>query len=215
MARRPVSKQEETKKVAIPRCKYAGDPNDEYCKDCSGITMRIEDNGPEIPCDECGGYEPSDDETAETPEATFDETITEELPINAPEEEEIPFKPQKPVEPQPTKKSATNSQPATASGKITNTPPATNEKAVNSNETNVGNNNYQSVAVTTEIKAESGVSLELKDKNGVTRWYKFSYSETRTVPANADIEAEKNKLWNDVNATVDDQVNITIDFLNS
>lgn len=208
MARRPVLKQEETKKVAIPRCKYAGDPNDEYCKDCSGITMKIEDNGPEIPCDECGGYEPSDDET-----------MTEELPINAPEEEnveeEIPFKPQKPVEPQPTKKSAANSQPATTSSEVTNTPPATNEKAVNSNETNVGNNNYQSIAVTTEIKAESGVSLELKDKNGVTRWYKFSYSETRTVPANADIEAEKNKLWDDVNATVDDQVNITIDFLNS
>lgn len=55
-------------------------------------------------------------------------------------------------------------------------------------------------AVTTVIKAESGLSAEV---NG--RWFKFSYSEERTVPPGADIAAAKKALWDAVNAEVDAQ----------
>lgn len=45
------------------KCKYAGDVNDECCKDCNGLTI-IETNAKgedvEIPCTECGGYEPEE-----------------------------------------------------------------------------------------------------------------------------------------------------------
>lgn len=36
-------------------CKYAGDPTDEYCKNCDGITMEVDDK--KIPCTDCAGYE--------------------------------------------------------------------------------------------------------------------------------------------------------------
>lgn len=55
--------------------------------------------------------------------------------------------------------------------------------------------------ITSVIRAESGVSCEL---NGT--WYKFMYSEERIVPEGCDIEAEKQALWDSVNAEVDAQV---------
>lgn len=57
-----------------------------------------------------------------------------------------------------------------------------------------------SVAVTTVIRAESGLSAEINGK-----WFKFSYAEERTVPEGADIAAEKKALWDAVNAQVDAQ----------
>jgi hypothetical protein len=38
------------------KCQYAGDPNDEYCKSCNGLTMLV--NGVEYPCTECTAYTP-------------------------------------------------------------------------------------------------------------------------------------------------------------
>ena len=55
--------------------------------------------------------------------------------------------------------------------------------------------------VTTVIRAESGVSREI---NGT--WYKFLFSEERVLPEGCDIEAEKQALWDSVNAEVDAQV---------
>lgn len=74
---------------------------------------------------------------------------------------------------------------------------------------------FQTQGVTTSIKAESGLSVELKDRNGATRWYKFTYSEERAVPAECDLEKEKQALWNDVNRTVDQQLEDTMIYLES
>ena len=74
---------------------------------------------------------------------------------------------------------------------------------------------FQTQGVTTSIKAESGLSVELKDRNGATRWYKFTYAEERAVPAGCDIEKEKHALWNDVNRTVDQQLEDTMIYLES
>lgn len=41
-------------------CKYAGDPEDEYCKNCNGGMMDVE--GKSISCEECAGYEPGEEE---------------------------------------------------------------------------------------------------------------------------------------------------------
>ena len=42
-------------------CKYAGDPADEYCKNCDGITMEVDNK--KIDCTECAGYEAGEEET--------------------------------------------------------------------------------------------------------------------------------------------------------
>ena len=55
--------------------------------------------------------------------------------------------------------------------------------------------------LTSVIRAESGVSCEV---NG--RWFKFMFSEERILPEGCDVEAEKQALWDSVNAEVDAQV---------
>lgn len=39
------------------KCKFAGDPSDEYCANCSGVTV-LDDEGGELVATECAGYEP-------------------------------------------------------------------------------------------------------------------------------------------------------------
>lgn len=60
---------------------------------------------------------------------------------------------------------------------------------------------YVSQGITTSIKAESGVSIETK-----RGWYRFSFTEERIIPESADMEKEKEALWNSVNSEVDRQI---------
>ena len=84
----------------MKKCKWAGDPADEYCKSCDGVCMMVE--GLEKSCTECNGYEPGDADVES-------EEITEE-PMNPPVEE-TPVK--------PTQKADTKAK----STKTTNTTP--------------------------------------------------------------------------------------------
>ena len=62
-------------------------------------------------------------------------------------------------------------------------------------------------AVSTKlISATSKVSTEL---DGV--WYSFSFSESRMVEDDSDIETARQDLWNVVHTEVDNQVQYTID----
>ena len=61
-------------------------------------------------------------------------------------------------------------------------------------------NTYTSQGITTSIKAESGLSIETKKG-----WYRFTFTEERIIPETADIEKEKEALWNSVNNEVDRQ----------
>lgn len=129
----------------IPKCSYAGDPEDEYCSQCNGVTMIID--GKEFSCKECQSYvEP--------------EPIVEDKP---------------------------------------NLPCEGGETALH-NTNSVDEGSYTSQGITTSIKAESGLSTETKKG-----WYKFMYSEERIIPETADIEKERECLWNDVNREVDRQ----------
>ena len=40
----------------IIKCKFAGDPEDEFCSQCDGLHP-VDDNGNPQPATECGGYE--------------------------------------------------------------------------------------------------------------------------------------------------------------
>lgn len=138
--------------LEIIRCKYAGDPEDEFCCNCDGLHP-IDDNGNAQIATECGGYEP--EEQVQTPN--------------------------------------TNEQHDSATE---NTP----------NSCESANCNKECVqGITSVIRAESGVSREV---NGT--WYKFMFSEERILPAGCDIEAEKQALWDSVNAEVDAQLDAII-----
>ena len=135
-------------KEQIIKCKYAGDPEDEFCSKCDGL-YPVGDDGKAVEASLCGGYEP-DEQKQEQP---MPETPTQQREIGVESGESI----------------------------------APNKECVK--------------GITSVIRAESGVSREI---NGV--WYKFMFSEERIVPEGCDIEAEKQALWDAVNAEVDAQV---------
>ena len=60
------------------KCKYAGDATDEYCKDCNGIHMIVDDK--ELSCEECAGYEAGE----EVIECSSNETDNIEECMNPP-----------------------------------------------------------------------------------------------------------------------------------
>lgn len=70
----------------IPRCKYAGDPGDEYCVNCNGVTMVIDSET--YSCKECQAYTPAE-EVVETPtesdEIKRDDTFVEEATVYTPQ----------------------------------------------------------------------------------------------------------------------------------
>lgn len=132
----------------IIKCKFAGDPEDEFCSQCDGINP-VDDNGNPQPAVECGGYEP--------------EEQVQEQP--APE---------------------TPASPCESCGDSCDTD-APNKECVK--------------GITSVIRAESGLTREI---NGT--YFKFMFSEERILPEGCDIEAEKQALWDSVNAEVDAQL---------
>lgn len=67
--------------------------------------------------------------------------------------------------------------------------------------------NYESKAITTQIRATSRVSAKIGDD-----FYTLEFSEERTIPdvEGVDLDEERNRLWDDVNYSVDTQLKATI-----
>ena len=67
--------------------------------------------------------------------------------------------------------------------------------------------NYISKANTTQIRATSRVSAKIGDD-----FYTLEFTEERTIPdvAGVDLEKERELLWDDVNYSVDTQLQDTI-----
>lgn len=63
--------------------------------------------------------------------------------------------------------------------------------------------NYESKAITTQIKATSRASVKVRDN-----YYTVEYSEERTIPdvEGVNLEEEKRILWDCVNGEVDAQI---------
>ena len=66
---------------------------------------------------------------------------------------------------------------------------------------------YESKAITTKISATSRVSAKIYDD-----FYTLEFTEERTIPdvEGVDLDKERKKLWDDVNYTVDTEMNATI-----
>ena len=67
--------------------------------------------------------------------------------------------------------------------------------------------NYESKAITTQIRATSRVSAKIGDD-----FYTLEFSEERTIPdvEGVDLDEERNRLWDDVNYSVDIQLKDTV-----
>lgn len=67
--------------------------------------------------------------------------------------------------------------------------------------------NYKSKAITTQIKATSRVSTKIGDD-----FYTLEFTEERTIPdvEGVDLEKERKRLWDDVNYSVDVQMEDTV-----
>lgn len=67
---------------------------------------------------------------------------------------------------------------------------------------------YVSKAITTTIKANSKCTVKLKDN-----YYSIEFTEERSIPEveGVNLEAERQLLFDDVNAVVDEQINQILD----
>ena len=67
---------------------------------------------------------------------------------------------------------------------------------------------YESVAIPTKISATSRVAVKIRDN-----FYTIEYSEERTIPEEIEtnMELERQYLFDDVNAVVDQQIKDILD----
>lgn len=189
-------------------CKYAGDPEDEYCKNCNGCTMEVE--GKSISCTECAGYEEGDtDVDAETG------VVTDEEPMNPPVEEA--------VEEEPVAKPVQKADTAAKKTKATNT---TSKKEKAEESKNTQPNDGGKVTIETPIKVSeekhkeeeseytpTGIQvISLRYTSGATvkkgdNYFKFIAEEEWDVSqAKQDIQEIREQLWAKLNAEVDAQI---------
>lgn len=180
-------------------CKYAGDPTDEYCKNCDGITMEVDGNS--ISCTECAGYE-----------AGKDEADTNEEIMNAPAEEtedssaeETTNNVEKSVEKtSKTKKSNNN----TANNK--------NVKSASKNKETINKKEDKAVKVKEEKKAVETTNdikvVSMRYTSGATvkkgdNYFKFIAEEEWDVSqTEQNIDDIREQLWAKLNAEVDAQI---------
>lgn len=178
------------------KCKYAGDPNDACCAECNGVDfVDLDENNKEITvsCEECGGYEPGEESVGAVDAPA---NVVEE-PNEAPVDADVP----KEVLDMPWKTNPTeSSEPVldtTHETETYDTDTSVQNEAETETKCSCGdkcNCHVENI----EISAGTGISIEL---NGV--WYKFDYSEKRTVNPNKDINTQRKDLWDTVFNEVD------------
>lgn len=180
-------------------CKYAGDPTDEYCKNCDGITMEVDDK--KIPCTECAGYEAGEDE-ADTNEEVMNPPIEETEDVSV---EETTNNVEKSVEEaSKTEKSNNN----TANNK--------NVKSTLKNKETINKKEDKAVKVKEEKKAVETTNdikvVSMRYTSGATvkkgdNYFKFIAEEEWDVSqTEQNIDDVREQLWAKLNCEVDKQI---------
>lgn len=180
-------------------CKYAGDPTDEYCKNCDGVTMEVDGNS--IPCTECAGYE-----------AGKDEADTNEEIMNAPAEE---------TEDSSAEKTTNNEEKSVKETSKTkksnnNTANSKNVKSVSKNKETINKKEDKAVKVKEEKKAvetTNGIKVvSMRYTSGATvkkgdNYFKFIAEEEWDVSqTEQNIDDIREQLWAKLNCEVDKQI---------
>ena len=175
------------------KCKWAGDPNDEYCKNCDGVTMEVDGNS--ISCSECAGYEAGTEEVDSTPDKAEESLTTEEEKNEAPENNE------KPIE-NPSKIDKPNN----------NTPKE--EKPLKSKNNKATKVKEEKKAVEKTTKDENGQVkvVSMRYTSGATikkgdNYFKFVAEEEWDVSQVANMNDDiREMLWAKLNSEVDKQI---------
>lgn len=180
-------------------CKYAGDPTDEYCKNCDGVTMGVDGNS--IPCTECAGYEAGKEET-DTNEEIMNPPVKETEDASV---EETTNNVEKSVEKtSKTEKSNNN----TANNK--------NVKSTSKNKETINKKEDKAVRVKEEKKAVEITNdikvVSMRYTSGATvkkgdNYFKFIAEEEWDVSqTEQNIDDIREQLWAKLNAEVDAQI---------
>lgn len=184
-------------------CKYAGDPTDEYCKNCDGITMEVDDK--KIACTECAGYEAGEDE-ADTNEEVMNPPIEETEDASV---EETTNNEEKSVEKTSKTKKSNN-----------NTANSKNVKSTSKNKETINKKEDKAVKVKEEKKAEEQAEISvdgikivsMRYTSGATikkgdNYFKFvAEEEWDTSNVIIDIQDVREQLWAKLNCEVDKQI---------
>lgn len=189
------------------KCQYAGDPNDEYCKSCNGLTMLV--NGVEYPCTECTAYTPVG-ECEDDKFVKMADGIEEEAPV---EESSDASETAPEAETEAVKEETTDS---TADNKESTTVETTDEskqsdvKVVASEQEKEETLLPDGVTVKS-LRYMSGVTLIKTEKTGKETYYKFSAEEewalSDEVGANTEaVNNAREALWDKLNLEIDSQI---------
>ena len=190
----------------LKKCQYAGDPNDEYCRNCNGVTMLVD--GEELSCIECTAYSPAND--TNIPDKV-DEPLTIGDTTDDKKEEgvsETPQAAQNDVPDVKTEDSASEEekQATEAPGEACDTSVEVEETISDSDTT------YLPDGVTvTALRYMSGVTISKTEPSGSTTYYKFSAEEEWKIDERVGADSEKvesirEALWDKLNLEVDSQV---------
>lgn len=180
-------------------CKYAGDPTDEYCKNCNGITMEVDGNS--IPCIECAGYEAGKEET-DTNEEVMNPHVEETEDVSV---EETTNNVEKSVEEASKTKKSNNNTATNKNVKFT----LKNKETINKKEDKAVKVEEEKKAVetTNDIKVvsmryTSGATVKKGDN-----YFKFIAEEEWDVSqTEQNIDDVREQLWAKLNAEVDAQI---------
>ena len=180
-------------------CKYAGDPADEYCKNCDGITMEVDNK--KIDCTECAGYEAGEEE-ADTHEEIMNPPVEETEDTSA---EETTNNEEKSVE-----------ETSKTEKRDNNTANSKNVKSTSKNKETINKKEDKAVKVKEEKKAVETTNdikvVSMRYTSGATikkgdNYFKFIAEEEWDVSqTKQDIEDVREQLWAKLNGEVDSQI---------
>ena len=185
-------------------CKYAGDPEDQYCKSCDGIKMEV--NEEMVSCKECVGYVAGDvdaiapdSDSKEAEESHVDEAM------NPPFDESTNNK-QDLSEKQPKDEEAHNTTPEHVSSEMEEK----NKSTTNKTEVTKVKEEKQAVEKSTEVDGSIRV-MSMRYTSGATikrgdNYFKFIAEEEWDTSQITNVDDVREQLWAKLNGEVDKQI---------
>ena len=196
------------------KCKWAGDPDDEYCKNCDGVTMEVDGNS--ISCEKCAGYEAGEEdvnsENVDMTPTESDKRVVEEaakkLNKDSAKEEtasadtENTAETQQNAEIKPKTTQTTNNKDAAKKQQNKQNKKATTVYKVKEEKKAVESSQevYGEIKITS-MRYTSGATIKRNDN-----YFKFVAEEEWDVSQVNNVDDVREQLWAKLNGEVDKQI---------
>ena len=182
------------------KCKWAGDPNDEYCKNCDGVTMEVDENS--ISCEKCAGYEKGSEEVGTE---TKEEKVMEEQKDDFTENMNEPEQDTAAERTETVQKQVKKTNPTNTTSNDKKAKESENKKVEKVNEekksvektTKDGNGQVKVVS----MRYTSGATIKKGDN-----YFKFVAEEEWDVSQVNNVDDVREQLWAKLNGEVDSQI---------